>query len=103
MTDQPMRIAGLDDARLAGMLRGNAASIAWPTASPAGSPDIATRVRVRLVAAPRPVARRPWMAWRPVRRSLLLALVALLALAAIVGAVGLGLPGLRLILAEPSA
>jgi hypothetical protein len=101
MSDQPMRLAGRDDAGLEALLRGSAEAIAWPTASPPGAPDIAMRVRVRLVAAPRPVARRPWTAWRPVRRSLLLALIALLTLAAIVGAVGLGLPGLRLILGEP--
>ena len=96
-----MQLATLDDAGLEALLRGSAEAIAWPTASPAGAPDIAMRVRVRLVAAPRPVARRPWTAWPPVRRSLLLALVALLTLAAIAGAVGLGLPGLRLILGEP--
>lgn len=101
MSDQSMRLAARDDAGLEALLRGSAEAIAWPTASPAGAPDIAMRVRVRLVAAPGPVARRPWTAWRPVRRSLLLALVALLTLAAIAGAVGLGLPGLRLILGEP--
>lgn len=101
MSDQPMRLAARDDAGLEALLRGSAEAIAWPTASPAGAPDLAMRVRVRLVAEPRPAARRPWTVWRPVRRSLVLALVALLALAAIVGAVGLGLPGLRLILGEP--
>jgi hypothetical protein len=101
MSDHPMRLAARDDAGLEALLRGSAEAIAWPTASPAGAPDIAMRVRVRLVAAPRPVARWPWTAWRPVRRSLVLALVALLTLAAIAGAVGLGLPGLRLILGEP--
>ena len=103
MSDQPMRLAARDDAGLEALLRDSAESIAWPTATPPGGPDIAMRVRVRLVAAPRPLGRRPWTAWRPVRRSLLLALVALLTLAAIAGAVGLGLPGLRLILGEPSA
>lgn len=101
MSDLPMRLAPRDDAGLEALLRGSAESIAWPTASPSGGPDIAMRVRVRLVAAPRPVVRRPSTAWRPVRRGLVLALVALLALAAIAGAVGLGLPGLRLILGEP--
>lgn len=103
MNDQPMRLAARDDAGLEALLRGSAEAIAWPSASPPGAPDIAMRVRVRLVALPRPVPRRPWAAWRPVRRSLLLALVALLTLAAIAGAVGLGLPGLRLILGEPPA
>jgi hypothetical protein len=101
MSDQRIRLAALDDEALAATLRAGAESIAWPTAAAAGAPDIATRVRMRLVAAPRPAARRPWTAWRPVRRSLVLALVALLLLAAIAGAVGLGLPGLHLILGGP--
>lgn len=103
MTDQPMRLASRDDASLAALLRASADAIAWPTASPSGEPDLATQVRVRLAAAPPRAARGPWATWRPVRRSLLLALVALLTLAAIAGAIGLGLPGLRLILGEPSA
>ena len=98
-----MRLAALDDAGLETLLRGSADSIAWPTAGPPGGPDMAMRVRVRLLEAPRPAARRPWTAWRPLRRGLVLALIALLALVAIAGAVGLGLPGLRLILGEPSA
>ncbi len=102
MSDQPMRLAARDDASLEAMLRGSAASIAWPSASPPGAPDVATRVRVRIVAAPRP-ARRPWTTWRPVRRGLVVALAALLAFAAIAGAVGLGLPGLQFILGEPPA
>ncbi len=102
MSDQPRRLAARDDAGLEALLRAGAESIAWPTASPPGAPDIATRVRARLVAdPPRPAARRPWTTWRPVRRGLVLALAALLALAAIAGAVGLGLPGLRLILGDP--
>ena len=67
--------------------------------SRASGPDIALRVRVRLGLADRPANGRGfgWPA-RPWRRALLLALTALLALAAIAGAVGLGLPGLRLII-----
>lgn len=104
MSEQRMRpLAALDDVGLEAMLRGSAASIEWPTATPVGAPDVATRVRARLVAAPRPARGRPWTAWRPVRRGLVLALAALLVLAAIAGAVGLGLPGLRLILGEPPA
>jgi hypothetical protein len=102
MSDQPMRLAALDDGELEVLLRATVGTIAWPTASPPAAPDIASRVRARLVAAP-PQARRPWSGWRPVRRSLVLALAALLVLAAIAGAVGLGLPGLRLILGEPPA
>jgi hypothetical protein len=103
MSDQPMRLAVLDDAALEATLRAAVRSIEWPVASPAAGPDIAARVRARLVADPRPARRRPWTAWRPVRRSLVLALAALLVLAAIAGAVGLGLPGLHLTLGEPPA
>ena len=103
MSHQPMPLAARDDAGLEALLRGTAEAVAWPTASLPGGPDIAMRVRVRLADAPGPAARRPWTPWRPVPRSLLLALLALLTLAAIAGAVGLGLPGLRLILGEPPA
>jgi hypothetical protein len=103
MTDRPIRQSGdLDDARLEAALRDLADAIDWPSATPAGAPDVAMRVRGRLVE--RPVRRRQF-GWStmPWRRALLLALVALLAVAALAGAVGLGLPGLRLILAGPSA
>lgn len=104
MSEQRMRLASLDDAGLEAVLRASADSVAWPSASPSGAPDIAVRVRARLVAVPPQAAGRRGLAgWRPVRRSLVLALIALLALAAIAGAVGLGLPGLRLILGQPPA
>jgi hypothetical protein len=95
------RLHELDDAGLSEALGALAGAIDWPVAAPADGPDIATRVRVRIASAPRRAARAPW--WRPARRGLLLALLALLALAAVAGAIGLGLPGLRLTLAEPSA
>lgn len=91
----------LDDAALVEALIGLREDIAWPTTGAA--PDLARRVRMALVAgeAPYPaVARRPW--WRAPRRALVAALVALLALSAVAGAVGLGLPGLRLVLGGPS-
>ncbi len=100
MSEQRVGLAARDDAGLEALLRASAPAIDWPSASPLGAPDVATRVRARLVAAP-PAPSRPWTAWRPMRRGLVLALAALLALAAIAGAVGLGLPGLRLILSEP--
>jgi hypothetical protein len=100
MSNQRMRLASLDDAGLEAVLRASADSVAWPTASSPGAPDLAMRVRARL-AAPRPRTRRPWTSWRPLRRGLVLALAALLALAAIAGAVRLGLPGLNLTLGEP--
>jgi hypothetical protein len=105
MSDRRRPEAAFDDAELELALRASSVSIAWPTASPAGAPDMATRVRVRLVASDtgtRPAARLgSWRVWRPARRGLVLALAALLVLAAIAGAIGLGLPGLRLTLGEP--
>jgi hypothetical protein len=88
----------LDDDALGKALRDLATQIDWPTSD--ASPDLATRVRLAIVARPVP-ARRPW--WRPAGRGLAIALLALLAFAAVAGAVALGLPGLRLILDEPSA
>lgn len=96
MTDMSRR--PLDDDALGMALRDLATQIDWPTGD--ATPDLATRVRVAIVARPVP-ARRPW--WRPAGRGLAIALIALLAFAAVAGAVALGLPGLRLILAEPSA
>jgi len=92
-------MARYDDVTLEGTLRSLGTAIDWPTATPAG-PDIASRLRVRLTEPNRRRTTRSWWpgSWRPVRRSLVLALVALLALAIVAGAVGLGLPGLRLIL-----
>jgi len=103
MTDRPM--AAFDDAVLEGALRSLATAIDWPSASPAApsgvaaGPDVATRVRVRLADPARRRGSRTWWrpAWRPLRRSVVLALAALLALAVVAGAVGLGLPGLRFI------
>jgi hypothetical protein len=84
------------EAELVGLGR----SLAFPNAAP----DFAARVTQRI--ASRPVA-RPW--WRgqslvfgrPVRRALLVAVALLLVLAAVAGAVGLGLPGLRIIFGIP--
>jgi len=76
-------------------------SLAW--AAPA--PEFASRVTQRIVS--RPVT-QPW--WRgrsvvfgrPVRRAVLIAVALLLVLAAVAGAVGLGLPGLRIIFGVPA-
>ena len=97
------------DMELGATLRGLAPAIAWPMGGGAGGPDLATAVRGRVESMPVP-GRDRWAGlrptrWsgsigRPARRALVLALVALLAVAAIAGAVGLGLPGLRLILGE---
>jgi hypothetical protein len=102
MIDRPL--ARLDDAELEGAVRALSGAIDWPRAAPstASGQDLATRVRIRLADPDRPrAAARWWPFLRPVRRSLVLAIAALLALAVIAGAVGLGLPGLRLILGPP--
>jgi hypothetical protein len=103
MTDRSMgRPRDMDDLGLEAALRDLAGAIDWPTAAPTGGPDLAMRVRVRLADQPKRTGGFVWPALRW-RRALLLALTALLALAAIAGAVGLGLPGLRLTLGEPPA
>jgi hypothetical protein len=92
------RLRAMDDEALIGALRDMGPAIAWPEATDR-TPDPATRVRAAIVAGDRrarPIERRSWWA-RPMTRALVLALVALLALVAIAGAVGLGLPGLRLL------
>jgi hypothetical protein len=87
--------AGLD-AELAGL--GHA--LAFPTLSA----DFAARVTQRL--ANEHVA-QPWwrgrtnVLGRPVRRAALIAIALLLVLAAVAGAVGLGLPGLRIVFGPP--
>jgi hypothetical protein len=110
MIDRPL--ARLDDAGLEGALRSLSGAIDWPTAAPTATsgatagPDIATRVRVRIASGERARGPRPWwrpFGGRPVRRSLVLAIAALLALAIVAGAVGLGLPGLRITFGEPPA
>lgn len=105
MTDGSM---ARDDRGLEAALRALADEIDWPTPAPmaAGAtsgPDIAARVRARLVAGERRHAPRRWWTFggRPIRRSLVLAIAALLALAIVAGAVGLGLPGLRITFGEP--
>ena len=106
MTDRPI---SFDEQGLEAALRSLSSEIDWPTAAPmadgaAVGPDIATRVRVRLSSGDRRRSRRWWwVAGRPVRRSLVLALIALLALAIAAAAVGLGLPGLRFTFGEPPA
>ena len=103
------RRLALDDRSLETALRTLSGAIDWPAATPttadgtATAPDIATRVRVRL-ASREPAPRRWWtFGGRPVRRGLVLALLALLGLAIVAGAVGLGLPGIRISLGEPPA
>jgi hypothetical protein len=94
----------MDDAALERALRDLAPALAFPSAV-SGATDVASRVRQRLVAGP-PVPSRAgpldWIRRRPVRRSLLVAVAALLILAAVAGAVGLGLPGIRIFFGGPT-
>lgn len=92
----------IPDAELEAELRGLGRAIAFPAAGPgeAGRPELAVRVRARIAAAPARPGRPGW-SWRPARRSLALAVVALLVLATVAAALGLGLPGLRLIFGPP--
>jgi hypothetical protein len=103
-------LATMPDEELAGALRQLATSIDFPTGpTEPGSPDLAARIRRRIELNPLQPSlwRRLGLGLgagtraRPVRRGLVLALVALLILAAVAGAVGLGLPGLRIIFGEP--
>jgi hypothetical protein len=91
------------DATLESALRELGNDLAWPEAQPAaGAPDLARRVRARIVAAPpRPASAR--IGWRPARRALVLALAALLVLAAVAAAVAFGVPGIRLSFGTPPA
>ena len=104
MAEQRRAIAAMDDAALAGALGDLAAVVAYPSVA-AGAGDIASIVRQRLVAGP-PVRKSSgitgWIGRRPLRRSVLVAIAAVLILAAIAGAVGLGLPGIRIVFGGPT-
>jgi hypothetical protein len=92
-----------DDAALATALRDLGTELAWPEPGTPGR-DVAARVRAA-IAADAPAAAgagRPALGWRRWRRPLILALAALLLLSAVAGAIGLGLPGLRLTLGPPA-
>ena len=96
------RLVRLSDDELGAALRSLAGVVAWPDARLGpGGPDLASRLRARLVADPPSVSRRGLALQWPVRRALLLALVALLALAVVAGAVAFGVPGIRLIFGDP--
>jgi len=114
VAESRLALATVPDEELAGALRLLATSIDFSTAGPTepGSPDLAASVRRRIEQNPlRPsLWRRLGLGVgagtraRPIRRGLVLALVALLILAAVAGAVGFGLPGLRIIFGQgPSA
>lgn len=108
-----------EDTSLAEALRQLGAMLAVPIADAAGEGDLAARVRVRIaVEADVDIAPsrgawwegllRPFAGLGRIRRGLVLAVILLLAIAAAAGAVGFGLPGIRILLgplptAVPSA
>lgn len=85
-----------------------AGAIAFPSPPPA----FAASVTARIEAAP-PVTEPAWRRWRrwasgpagvrPVRRSLLIAVALLLVAATVVAAIGLGLPGIRILFGTPAS
>jgi hypothetical protein len=103
VAESRLPLHAMADKDLEATLRDLATSIAFPlTIDPVGGTDIAARVRARVASKPAP-RRQSWRAlggFRPMRRGLVLALAALLILAAIAGAVGLGLPGIRIFFGE---
>jgi hypothetical protein len=100
VADERRPLAAIDDAALETALRDLAPVLAYPA-----DVDVAALVRQRIVAA-RPASQPGgilgWIGRRPVRRSLLVAVAALLILAAVAGAVGLGVPGIRVFFGGPT-
>ena len=92
-------MADLTDDRLGEALRDLAAYIAVPALDHPGAVDPARRARLRIEAAGRVPA--PWWTRLPqvprLGRGLVLAIVAALAIAVAAGAIGLGLPGIRIV------
>jgi len=101
---QPLH--AISDEALGGALREMGSWVAFPSADgEGGRPDVAALARARIVALdirPSRGASRRWfgLGLRPMRRGLVLAVAALLVLAAIAGAIGFGLPGLRIIFGD---
>ena len=95
----------ITDVELEAALRDLAGSLAIPGRDGAAELDPARRARLRIeqgAVGGRPWGRWAWLAPRPGRRfgrGLALALVAVVVVAAIAGAIGLGLPGIRIVLA----
>ena len=107
MAESRQPLNAISDETLGHALRELGAAVAFPSPSgEGGQTDVAARARARIVALDvRPAGRggiRRWFgfAGRPMRRGLVLAVAALLVLAAVAGAVGLGLPGLRIIFGD---
>jgi hypothetical protein len=91
----------MDDHALEAALRDLGSALEFPSAGPPGA-DVALRVRQRIEAAPPRRSPLDWLRDRPLRRSVLVAIAALLILAAVAGAVGLGVPGIRIIFGGPT-
>ena len=106
MAESRQPLNAISDETLGGALRDLGSSLAFPSAgSEAGRQDVAALARARIVALdirPSRAGTRRWfgLGLRPMRRGLVLAVAALLVLAAIAGAIGLGLPGLRIIFGD---
>lgn len=100
MADRPVPFAGSDD-ELAAALRDLAGHVAVPSAALPATADPARLARLRIEAGAgrrgrvAGLIRRPHL--RPIRRGLLVGLVAVLAIAAVAGAIGLGVPGIRIV------
>ena len=94
-------LARLPEPELELALRELGRSLAWPASPGATTDDPAARARRRIVdAGIRPGSRSWTPSWprrRPLGSSLGLAFVALLVIAAIAAAIGLGLPGIRIL------
>ena len=99
-------LRGMDDAAQIAALRELSAALATPGLAtpvqdgPIRTADLATRVRARIVAEGVVPTRRPWegIFRSRSRRSLVLAVVLVVAVAATAGAIGLGVPGIRILL-----
>ena len=100
---EPMdRLRSMTNDELTTALGSLASAVAWPEPRLApGGPDLASRVRARIVAQPPRATRRGWFSFAPARRAIVLAIVALIVLAAVAGAVAFGVPGIRLIFGDP--
>ncbi|MBA2720804.1 MAG: hypothetical protein H0U52_16420 [Chloroflexi bacterium] len=105
MTDR-RALGPLSDDELVAALTELGDELAMPPRARAGD-DPALRARQRIEVGQRGPSAHPgsWAALRrrPLRRSLVLALVALLALAAVAAAIGFGVPGIRIVFAPQAS
>ena len=101
-------LATFGDDELGAELRALAAWLDSPATTPAGAPDPARQARLRIEAGEGRAGRGWWPFARgasrgpALRRSFVLAIVALSILAAIAGAIGFGVPGIRIIFTGPT-